>query len=238
MSIWILWAGCGVMGGSEVQGDPAAREPAAAGSEEHHAHGEADDHATVHHRFDDPEHWSKVFDDPARDAWQKPAELVAALEISAGQTVADIGAGTGYFNPHLAAAVGEGGRVIALDVEPSLVAHMTERARREGTPQVEARLTQPDQSGLEEAEVDHVLLVNTYHHIGQRMAYFRELKSKLREGGQLVVVDYDPEADPEHGPPPEHRLSLAKVTEELEAAGFTFVGELSLLPHQYVGRFR
>ena len=86
--------------------------------------------------------------------------------------------------------------------------------------------------------MDHVLLVNTYHHISDRVAYFRALKTQVKKGGQLVIVDYDPGADPEHGPPPEHRLPLAKVTEELTAAGWQLEGTLGLLPHQYVGRYR
>ena len=78
--------------------------------ETHTVHGRphhGGDHATVDHHFDDPERWSRIFDDPARDAWQKPAALVAALDLATGMTVADIGAGTGYFNPHLSNAVAD-----------------------------------------------------------------------------------------------------------------------------------
>jgi hypothetical protein len=73
-----------------------------------------------------------VFDDPARAAWQKPAELVAALALRPGQAVADVGAGTGYFLTHLAGAVGETGTVYAVETEPNLVVHLRDRADRDG----------------------------------------------------------------------------------------------------------
>src|SRR5882672_603308 len=69
------------------------------------------------HRFEHAEQWAKQFDDPARDAWQRPQEVVAALMIRPGMTVADIGAGTGYFEPWLSRAVGGSGMVLALDIE-------------------------------------------------------------------------------------------------------------------------
>src|SRR6202030_732069 len=83
------------------------------------------------HRFENAEHWSKEFDDPSRDGWQQPDRVVAAMQIQAGMSVADVGAGTGYFEPYLSRAVGDGGRVLALDVEPDMVRHLTERAARE-----------------------------------------------------------------------------------------------------------
>ncbi len=189
--------------------------------------------ATVSHRFEDARHWSAVFDDPARDAWQKPAELVAALGLAPGASVADIGAGTGYFNPHLAAAVGPGGRVVAVDIEASMVAHMTARAVQEGTPQVEARLGSATDPGLRPQEVDLVLLVDTYHHIADRTAYFTRLKDAVRAGGRLVVVDFKAGELPV-GPPPEHRIPLATVQAELDAAGWLPFQTLDLLPHQFV----
>src|SRR5262245_44387204 len=83
--------------------------------------------ATVRHSFEDVQHWIAVFDDPARDAWQKPAEVAQTLEIRRGMCVADLGAGTGYFSRYLSAAVGESGTVFAVDAEPNLVVHLRER---------------------------------------------------------------------------------------------------------------
>ena len=195
-----------------------------------HAHG---DDATVHHRFDDAARWAKVFDDPARDAWQKPAELVAALDLHPGQVVADIGAGTGYFNRKLARAVGPDGRLIAVDVEPTLIEHMTARAARELTPNVEARLGAFDDPGLADDEVDLVLLVDTYHHIDDRRGYFGRLLDAMKPGGRLVVVDFKP-GDLPVGPPPQHRISVVQVTDELTRAGWELQGSPDLLPYQFV----
>lgn len=212
--------------------DPA---PHHAAPHEGAPHAHAPPHgATVHHRFDDAARWSQVFDDPARDAWQKPSELVAALGIVPGSTVADVGAGTGYFNPHLAAAVGPEGTVLAIDIEPTLVAHMTERAAREGTPQVEPRLGAADDPGLRRREADLVMLVDTYHHVSDRVAYFSRLRKGVDKDGRLVIVDFRADVDTPVGPPREHRLPEATVREELDAAGWTWTGSVDLLPHQYV----
>lgn len=197
------------------------------------------DHATMRHGFDGPaSEWAARFDDPARDAWQRPAELVAALQIAPGATVADVGAGSGYFNRHLAAAVGPGGKVVAIDVEPALVAYMAERAVKEATPQVEARLGQPDDPGLRPGEADLVQVVNTWHHIDARVAWATKVRAGVKEGGRLVVVDFDPAGSPDIGPPPQHRIAPAQVKEELLAAGWTFDRQLTTLPNQYVLVFR
>ncbi len=197
------------------------------------------DHATVSHRFDDVDRWAGIFDDPARDEWQKPAELVAALGVQPGAVVADIGAGTGYFNPHLATAVGPDGEVIAVDIEPNLVLHMTARAKKDGTPQVEARLGLPGDPMLAKGEVDLILVVDTYHHISDRVDYFTRLRGTLRTpGARLVIVDFIKDADIPVGPPPAARISADQVTEELGAAGWEPVpGHDELLPYQYARVF-
>jgi len=224
--------GCGPSGHGHEPGD-GGHAPHAKGDHAPHAKG---DHATVSHRFDDADKWAKVFDDPERDAWQKPAELVAALAIKPGSTVADIGAGTGYFNPHLAKVVGAQGAVIAVDIEQSLVDHMTERATREATPNVTARLGAVDDPKLSPGEVDLILLVDTYHHIDGRTAYFSALRKALRPGGRLAVVDFKP-GDLPVGPPPDHRIAQSKVVSELTASGWEQQPTKDLLPYQFVAVF-
>jgi cyclopropane fatty-acyl-phospholipid synthase-like methyltransferase len=187
----------------------------------------------THRHFDKPaEQYARTFDDPRRDAWQKPAEVLKLLAIAPGMTVADLGAGTGYFVPHLARATGEGGRVLALDVEPDLVRYLGERAQKEGLPQVTARLIPRDDPGLEPGSVDRVLIVDTWHHIGGRDAYAPRLAASLAPGGRVVIVEVTPQSP--HGPPKRHRLAPAQVVNELRAAGLEAQVVKERLPRQYV----
>jgi cyclopropane fatty-acyl-phospholipid synthase-like methyltransferase len=189
-------------------------------------------HHTAHHRFEDAERWSKRFDDPARDAWQRPQEVVALMELEPGMTVADIGAGTGYFLGHLAAAVGANGTVLGLDIEPSMVDFMRERAEREGWSTVAARLVEPDDPGLTAGSVDRILVVNTWHHIADRGDYSAKLREALAPGGAVVVVDFTLESA--HGPPKTQRLEAQEVVAELESGGLTASVATETLPEQYV----
>jgi len=206
---------------------PIAGEAPPADAHTQHVH-----EGAMQHRFDDVEHWAQRFDAPERDAWQKPAALVEALGIEEGQAVADIGAGTGYFLPHLAAAVGASGTVYAVDVEPSMVNHMTRRAHQAGLMQVQALLGEFDDPKLAAESTDLLLMVNTYHHVSERVAYFSNLRAAARPGGRLVIVDFT--LDTERGPPPAHRLSPETVTAELSEAGWTPAGALDILDDQYV----
>jgi predicted methyltransferase len=184
------------------------------------------------HRFEHAQDWAREFDDPSRDAWQKPALVVAAMGLAPGMTVADIGAGTGYFEPHLSRAVGPGGKVLALDIEPDMVRYLRERAARQGLANVEARQVAPADPGLAPASVDRILIVDTWHHIASRAAYAARLLAALKPGGQLTVVDFRREA--ERGPPPEHRIAPEEVVRELSAGGLVARVADVALPEQYV----
>lgn len=192
-----------------------------------HAHGAS--HDGGHH---DPNRWLETLDDPARDAWQKPREVVSAMAISEGMVIADIGAGTGYFEPHLSRAVGARGRVLALDISPELVAHMRRRFGESGLTNVEARLVSPADPGLATGSIDRVLIVDTWHHITDRVEYARKLLKALAPTGRIVIVDYP--VDAPTGPPPELRVSERQVVAELEAAGFRARIEPDALERQYV----
>ena len=170
--------------------------------------------------------------DPFTRGEQRPDEVVELMVIVSGMTVADLGAGTGYFLSRLDAAVGERGRVLALDVDPELVAYMTDRAAREHLGAVEARVVEHDDPALDAASVDRVLVVDTWHHLPDRGAYARRLAAALRPGGAVVVVDL--ELDAPLGPPRDHRLEAEEVVEELEAGGLEARVVEEQLPYQYV----
>jgi SAM-dependent methyltransferase len=182
-----------------------------------------------HRRFDDAEKWAKEFDNPERNAWQKPDELLDALHLQPALLVADVGAGTGYFSARLAKRL-LAGKVFAADVEPDMVHYLAARAEREHLSNLTAVQARPDAANLPEP-VDLILVVDTYHHIDDRTRYFAALQSSLRPGGRLVVVDF--KADSPNGPPAEHRIAPERVTQELAAAGFTLADKIEFLPRQY-----
>ncbi len=186
------------------------------------------------HRFEKAEDWAKDFDDPSRDAWQKPREVAAALGLSDGLVVVDLGAGTGYFEPYLAPLVAPSGKVVAADVEPDMVRYLGERAKREGLSNVEPKLVHGDDPALAEASIDRVLIVDTWHHIEGRDAYAKKLALALKPGGSVVIVDFTMESD--LGPPKEHRLSPASIVAELAAAGLDAVVVDETLPKQFIVR--
>ena len=193
--------------------------------------------ATAKHSFADVEHWQKVFDDPARDTWQKPVELVAALELRPGACVADLGAGTGYLSRYLSAAVGPTGTVLAVEVEPNLVTHLRERAEQEHTDNVVPVLASFDSPRLPPAGVDLILVVDTFHHIDDRITYFQRARRFLRRGGRVAVVDWEKRELPV-GPPPDHKLDRQQVIDEMVAAGYQLAGSPPVLEYQYVLVFR
>ncbi len=185
------------------------------------------------HRFDDPERWAAVFDDPERDSWQKPEEVLRFLTVREGAAVADLGAGTGYFTVRLARAVGPAGKVYAVDIEPSLVRYIGERARRERLEQVVPVLAEPHDPKLPDSSLDLVLVCDTWHHIGDRVRYLGRLARALRPGGRVAVVDFR-EGELPVGPPPGEKLTRAEILSEFAEAGWTPAGEYGGLPFQYV----
>jgi ubiquinone/menaquinone biosynthesis C-methylase UbiE len=188
--------------------------------------------ATAHHSFADVEHWTQVFDDPERDAYQKPAEAVQALGVRAGLTVVDLGAGTGYFTRYLSAAVGDEGNVLAVDVEPNLLVHLRQRAEQEGWANVTPVLASYDNARVPTGSADVMLIVDTFHHIDDRVHYLERLQKALRPGGRIAVIDFKKEESPV-GPPLEHRLARQQVVEEFELAGYRLLEEPTLLPYHY-----
>lgn len=189
---------------------------------------------THQHGFSDADRWAKVFDDPERDRWQKPHEVIMALKLAPDAKVADIGAGTGYFAARIAHMT-PNGRVYAVDLEPDMVKHLTERARREGLNNLVPVQARPDSAQLPE-KVDRILLVDTYHHIGDRIAYFQRLQDSLKPGGEVAIIDFTLESP--IGPPKNTRVPARKVAEEMTLAGYAQVAQHGFLPNQYFLVFR
>jgi 2-polyprenyl-3-methyl-5-hydroxy-6-metoxy-1,4-benzoquinol methylase len=172
------------------------------------------------------------FEDPARAQWQKPDEVIASLGPLDGKTVADIGAGTGYFTFPIAK---KAAKVLAIDIDQRFLDYIEQKKRTQKVgANVETRITAPDSPGLKPGEADVVLIVDTFHHIENRVEYLKKLKGTLNKGGVLVIVDFKKEKTPP-GPPVELRLAQESVESELKSAGFTVVStDRALLPYQYI----
>ncbi len=209
---------------------------------EHTGEGEHGDHANqgeghaggapLGHRFEDADKWAKRFDKKGRNSWQMPKEVIARMKITEGMRVADIGAGTGYFLPHLSVAVGEKGSVVGLDIEKDMVRYMRERAEKEKLGNVTAEIAATDDPGLAPSSLDRVLIVNTWHHIADRVGYAQKLAKGLAKGGTVTIVDFTMEA--KHGPKKSHRLLPDSIVKELKAAGLNAEIITEKLPDQYI----
>jgi len=184
--------------------------------------------------FADVRKWSQVLDDPARDAWQKPQEVIKALALKSDAVVADIGAGTGYFSVRLSGAVPRG-RIYGIDIEPGMVTHLAERVRLAGLRNVIPMSGKATDPTLPE-KADLVLMVGVYPYLRDRQAYFRKLRYAMNPGGRVAIVDYREDAPV--GPPAGTRVSSERIRLELEAAGYTFEREHDFLPHQHYQVFR
>ena len=136
-------------------------------------------------------------EDPMRDGYQKPAEVVKALKIKEGEVIADVGAGSGYFSFPFARAVGPSGRVYAVDVNADMVRHMNRRIRDLKATNVATVLCPFDDPLLMDGAIDRVFICDTWHHIPAHPAYLERLRRALRPGGQIVIIDFHAEATSE-----------------------------------------
>ena len=184
---------------------------------------------THEHAFENADKWAEVFDDPKRDGWQKPHEVIQALALKPDAIVADIGAGTGYFSVRFAHLLPKA-KIYAVDVEPDMVQHLAARAKREQLSNVMAVQAAPDDPKLPQ-KVDLAFLVDTYHHIDDRVGYFSRLKASLAPQGRIAIIDFT--LDSEIGPPPRARMEPEQVKRELTRAGFKLADERLFLPNQY-----
>ena len=166
-----------------------------------------------------------------RDAWQKPDQVIDALALLPGQSVADLGSGTGYFTARLARAVAPAGRVYAVDVDADVQEELRERLVDEAVDNVELVLADFDDTKLPDASVDLVFTVNTFHHFEDRPTYFGNLKRVLRPGGRVAVIEYDGSTGlfvKWFG----HYSERKSLLGDMSAAGYRVVEDLDLLERQ------
>jgi cyclopropane fatty-acyl-phospholipid synthase-like methyltransferase len=170
-----------------------------------------------------------VFDDPERDAWQMPHEVMQALKLAPDAAMADIGSGTGYFSMRFAHMLPKG-HVYGVDIEPDMVKYLAERAKKDGLANLTSVAGARDDPRLP-AKVDLIFMVDVYHHIGNRDTYLRKLRASLKPGGRIAIIDF--RMDSKDGPPQSARIAPDPVKAEFNRAGYRFVQEHAFLPKQY-----
>jgi ubiquinone/menaquinone biosynthesis C-methylase UbiE len=186
--------------------------------------------AHQHHPPRSAEEYARVLNDPKRDAWQLPHDVIMALELKRDEVVADIGAGTGYFARRFAQ---HAAKVYAVDIDEKIL-----RMAAEGAPSnLETVLASTDDPRLPEGSMDTIFFCNVLHHIENRPAYYTKLARALKPGGRIVIVDFHKKPLPV-GPPEAMKLSQEEVVSEFVRAGFRDSRSLDFLPYQYMLIFR
>jgi len=178
-----------------------------------------------HHPPRDAAEYAKVLENPQRDAWQKPHDVIMALKLRDDEVVADIGAGSGYFTRRLA---NHAKLVYAVDIDKKLL----DMVSKGNHPKIKAVLATPDDPKLPEGGVDTVFICDVLHHIENRPAYYAKLAKALKPGGRIVNIDFHKRNLPV-GPPESMKLSEEQVIAEFAAAGFKKTESHTFLPHQY-----
>jgi SAM-dependent methyltransferase len=178
----------------------------------------------------------RQYDPPGRDVWQKPEVVIGKMGDLSNKTVADIGAGSGFFSRRLAQ---QAKRVIAVEIDPRFIQFMDSIKLVELKPEYqkrfETRLGQPNDPKLKPGEADIVLVVNTFIYIQDRVAYLKNLLNVLPKGGRVIIVDFKKKRMPIKYPKPEVRLELYQIENELDAAGFTIIeSDDCALDYQYI----
>ncbi len=170
---------------------------------------------------------------PEREAEEAPSKAILALKIQPGQTVADIGAGSGYYAVRLGKAVGPTGKVYGTDIQPGMLDLLARNVANAKLDNVVPVLSAPDDPKLPPDSLDLALMVDVYHELAAPQEFLRKLRPALKRTGRLVLLEFRKE-DPRVPIRPEHKMSVAEVRQELEAEGFRLREVLDDLPWQHI----
>lgn len=185
-----------------------------------------------HGNLFDPENLG-LLEGPDRDAWQQPGRIMDALGIGDGSTVADLGAGGGWFTVRIARRVGPNGLVYAEDVQRQMIESIDRRVRREGFRNVRTVLGTYTDPKLPAESCDAVLIVDAYHEVEDRVGLLRNVRAALTPNGRLGIVDFKGDGGGP-GPDLDERVDPAVVIADAERAGLRVIARETFLPYQYL----
>ena len=225
-----LLAACFSTATATAQSDPAGEESVRPGVNEKYLAPDLD-----------VEEWRLRFETESREIFRSRRQIAEQLQLEAGMSVADVGAGTGLFLDLLVQGVGPEGSVYAVDIAPNFIEHLRERVTKGGLTQVKVVVAKERSAELPVASVDLVLVCDTYHHFEYPQSVLASLRAALRPGGALVVIDFEripgltPDWILEHV-----RAGKAEFAQEIESAGFVLEEDLQVdgLSDNYMLRFR
>jgi ubiquinone/menaquinone biosynthesis C-methylase UbiE len=180
--------------------------------------------------------WEKAdwLEREGRAETEKPELVLQAMELKPGLTVAEIGAGTGFFSRRIAKVVGPTGKVYAEDIQPQMLDLLKQRTAKEGVGNVITVLGTETDPKLPARAVDRVLLVDVYHEFQKPEPMLAAIRNCLAPGGTVTLVEYRLEGDTASHINIKHRMSVEQVLSEWTAAGFTLVRRSEELPSQHV----
>lgn len=205
----------------------------------------ADVRAAINERFLDPkldvERWQKNFEGESREVYAARKEVLAALQIAPGQSVADIGAGTGFYLLEFAKAVGPSGHVYGVEISPRFLEKLRARVAKQKVANASIITATERSVKLVDNSVDAVFICDTYHHFEYPQSTLASIRSALRPGGTLTIVDFERIEGKTKPWIIEHvRAGKAVFKKEIEAAGFAFIEEPTIagFKENYMLRFR
>jgi len=177
-----------------------------------------------------------LLEGPDRDAWQRPDQVMDALQIGEGSVVADLGAGGGWFTVRLARRVGPNGRIYAEDIQPEMIEAIKRRVQREALRNVTIVLGTDVDPQIPEGVVDAVLMVDTYHELAQPVILLRNLARTLKPNGVIGIINFKKDGGGP-GPPMDERVEPAKVIADAKAAGLELKRRDDFLRYEYLLTF-
>jgi ubiquinone/menaquinone biosynthesis C-methylase UbiE len=168
-----------------------------------------------------------------RETQEQPQLVIDALEIKSGQTIADLGAGSGYYSFRIAPLVGPAGKVLAIDIEPAMLDAIAQRARREHIGNVATVRSSAQDPHLAPGSVDLLFMVDVYHELEYPYEMLTNVRTALKPRGRVALIEYRAE-DPDVLIKPLHKMSERQVRREMQAAGFKHVKTVRTLPLQHL----